>query len=130
MVLLHYSQRARALAFDTSNMNHVANATKADQDTMLLLARAAKKDSEMMKLIAFISVLYLPSSLITVRLPLTPRKWQKEPRRADNIFLGSFQHWVCDGQPNRRWHRGTRHETRSYAGSHIYCVSYRTNHPY
>ncbi|KAK0646793.1 hypothetical protein B0T16DRAFT_458677 [Cercophora newfieldiana] len=65
MALLHYSQRARELAFDTSNMNHVANATKADQDTMLLLARAAKKDSEIMKLIAFVSVVYLPCSLIT-----------------------------------------------------------------
>jgi len=68
MALLHYSQRARGLAVDTSNMNHLANATKADQDSMLVLARASKKDSETMKLIAFVSVVYLPSSLITVRL--------------------------------------------------------------
>lgn len=66
MTLLHYSQRAQALAVDTSNMKQIANATKTDQDTMVTLARAAKEDSGAMKLFAFISVIYLPSSLITV----------------------------------------------------------------
>lgn len=71
MTLLHYSQRAQLLAVDTSNMKQIANATKSDQDTMLGLARASKEDSGVMKLIAFVSVIYLPSSLVTVRLSPT-----------------------------------------------------------
>jgi hypothetical protein len=66
MTVLFYAKHSEALTINTTSMAQLAKSSKVDQDAMLSLTRAAKNDSGIMKLIAVVTMIYLPSSLITV----------------------------------------------------------------
>jgi hypothetical protein len=72
MTVLFYAQHSEALTVNTTTLSQLARASKTDQDSMLSITQAAKNDSGIMKVIATITLIYLPSSLVTVRARQNP----------------------------------------------------------
>ena len=64
--MLIYTKHSKALTVNATVIVELAKSSKTDQDMMLNLTREAKKDSGTMKLIAIVTMIYLPSSLVTV----------------------------------------------------------------
>lgn len=66
--ILVYNRHSETVARNTEAMTQLAKAGNSNQDLMLSISRATMRDSGTMKLIAIITMVYLPATLITVRI--------------------------------------------------------------
>ncbi|OCK74718.1 hypothetical protein K432DRAFT_429867 [Lepidopterella palustris CBS 459.81] len=64
MTTLLNSKHSQALTFNTASMNRLAEASKLDGQLMVALTKSTKKDSGTMKLIAVITMIYLPGTFV------------------------------------------------------------------
>lgn len=67
MTVLFYAKHSQTLTANTTAMSQLTQDSQKDQELMLRIAKAAKKDSEVMKVIAAVTLCYLPATLVTVR---------------------------------------------------------------
>lgn len=70
MTVLFYAKHSEALTVNTTAMSQLAQDNKKEQEMMLEVAKAAKNDSEIMKVIAAVTLFYLPATLMAVRRPV------------------------------------------------------------
>lgn len=66
MAMLLYSKQSEILTANTTGMVQLAESSRHAQEMLIGLTRATKRDSETMKLIAVVTMMCLPFSLITV----------------------------------------------------------------
>jgi mannitol-specific phosphotransferase system IIBC component len=72
------------------NLAQLAEDSKKDSASLIMLAKATGRDSRAVKLIAIITVIYLPGSFMAVS-PQIARKWVSQvDRLAKTIFSTSF----------------------------------------
>lgn len=64
MTVLFYAKHSEALTVNTTAMSQLAQDNKKEQEMMLEVAKAAKNDSEIMKVIAAVTLFYLPATLM------------------------------------------------------------------
>jgi hypothetical protein len=60
------SKHSQALTTNTASINRLAEASVEDARLNLMLAKSSKKDSGSMKLIAVVTMIYLPGTFIAV----------------------------------------------------------------
>jgi hypothetical protein len=63
--LLNYKHN-QAIAYNTTSMDRMAQASKKERQLILGLTKATKRDSGSMKLIAVITMIYLPGTFAAV----------------------------------------------------------------
>lgn len=66
MTTLLNTKHSQALTSNTAGMNRLAEANREDGQLILLLTKSAKKDSGTMRLIAVITMVYLPGTFVAV----------------------------------------------------------------
>ncbi|KAF3002327.1 hypothetical protein E8E14_005777 [Neopestalotiopsis sp. 37M] len=62
--ILLSSEQSRAVSINTSSLNTLAQSSKADGKIMLAIAQDAKNDSGVMKLLALVTLMYLPATFV------------------------------------------------------------------
>ncbi|KAF2812456.1 uncharacterized protein BDZ99DRAFT_474619 [Mytilinidion resinicola] len=78
MTTLLNSKHSQALTSNTASMNRLAEAAKEDGRAMLALTKSAKKDAGTMKLIAAITMIYLPGTFVALTQTDLIQHWIRE----------------------------------------------------
>lgn len=72
--LLSY-RNDESISRNSDNMRQMTESAEKYSENMVLLTEATKKDSGIMKLIAVITMIYLPGTFVAVRPPRWIRQW-------------------------------------------------------
>lgn len=113
MAMLLYSKHSEALTANTTGMVQLAESSRHGQEMLISLTSANKRDSEIMRLIAVVTLIYLPSSLITVGT-LTAHFVNLEA----NETKGRIQHGICVSASHKS---DCKHKSNNHAGNCL-CI--------